>query len=198
MNLDSYYQYNSPIHRLSPKIKLYSLIIFSSLLFLISNLFLLTTSLLFTFLLYFIAKVPLQKLLIQLRPIAVILLIIVLLHIFTANWIVGIQVVIRFSTLVLFASLITLTTRISEMIDSLNEILVLLSYVGVNHKKVSLSLSLAIRFIPMIVSIFQEITIAQRTRGLERNFIAILIPVIIKVLKTTENIAEAIESRSWH
>ncbi len=83
------------------------------------------------------------------------------------------------------------------MIDSLNEILILLSYVGINHKKISLSLSLAIRFIPVIVSIFQEISVAQRTRGLERNFIATIIPTIIKILKTAKNIAEAIESRSW-
>ncbi|WP_341755524.1 energy-coupling factor transporter transmembrane protein EcfT [Candidatus Tisiphia endosymbiont of Ptychoptera albimana] len=197
MNLDTYYQYNSPIHRLSPRIKLYSLVVFSSGLFLVSNLFLLSISLFFTFFLYFIAKIPLQKLFIQLRQIIIILLIILLVHIFTNNWIIGVQVTIRFATLLLFASLITLTTRISEMIDSLNEILILLSYVGINHKKISLSLSLAIRFIPVIVSIFQEISVAQRTRGLERNFIATIIPTIIKILKTAENIAEAIESRSW-
>ncbi|WP_342268326.1 energy-coupling factor transporter transmembrane component T [Candidatus Tisiphia endosymbiont of Empis tessellata] len=143
------------------------------------------------------AKIPLQKLFIQLRQIIIILLIILLVHIFTNNWIVGVQVITRFATLLLFASLITLTTRISEMIDSLNEILILLSYVGINHKKISLSLSLAIRFIPVIVSIFQEISVAQRTRGLERNFIATIIPTIIKILKTAKNIAEAIESRSW-
>ncbi len=73
MNLDTYYQYNSPIHRLSPGIKLYFLVVFSSGLFLVSNLFLLSISLFFTFFLYFIAKIPLQKLFIQLRPITIII-----------------------------------------------------------------------------------------------------------------------------
>lgn len=194
MNIENYYQRDSPIHRLSSTVKLCCLVTFSSALFLTSNLFLLSISLLFTLFLYIIAKVPLQKLLTQLRPICMVLIVAFINY---NNWAVGLKAVIRFGVLILFSSLITWTTRISDITDSIEKLLVLLSHTGLDHRKISLSLSLTLRFIPVISRSFQEVRIAQRARGLDRNFITIVIPTIIKTLKMAENIAEAIEARSW-
>jgi len=189
--------YRSPIHRLSPKIKLAALVIVSSGLFLITNLWVLSISLGFIWILYFVAKIDPKNLLKPLCPIAIIVCMILLVHIGTNNWIIGLQVIFRLAILLLFSSLITLTTAVSELLDGLNAFLRVFSYIGVNHKKISLSLSLAIRFIPLMVSLFEEIRVAQRSRGLEHSFISTIIPTIIKMLKTAEDIAEAIESRGW-
>ncbi|WP_339043948.1 energy-coupling factor transporter transmembrane protein EcfT [Cardinium endosymbiont of Tipula unca] len=194
MNVENYYQRDSPIHRLSPTVKLCCLIIFSSALFLTSNLLVLNISLLVTLFLYLIAKVPLQKILVQLRPICMMLIIVLISY---NSWTVGLKAAIRFGVLILFSSLITLTTRISDMTDSIEKLLVVSSHIGLDHRKISLAISLALRFIPVISSSFQEIRIAQRARGLDRNFITMVIPTIIKTLKMAENIAEAIEARSW-
>ncbi|MBX9889817.1 MAG: energy-coupling factor transporter transmembrane protein EcfT [Amoebophilaceae bacterium] len=189
--------YHSSIHRVSPKLKLIVLVMFSIGLCFITNLWVLSISLGVIWMLYFIAKITLKKLFMPLRPIAIIACIIFLVQVGTNNWLSGLAVVFRLSILLLFSSLITLTTSTSELLDGLNSLLRVLSYVGVNPKKISLSLSLAIRFIPLMVSIFEEIRIAQRSRGLEDSFISTIIPTIIKMLKTAEDIAEAIESRGW-
>ena len=195
--LDTNEPYHSPIHRLSPKIKLSALIMVSIGLCFITNLWALSISLGFILMLYFVAKIALKKLWMPLRPIAIIGCIMLLVAIGNNNWIGGVQVIIRLAILLLFSSLITLTTTTAELMDGLNSLLRVLSYVGVNHKKISLSLSLAIRFIPLMVNIFEEIRVAQRSRGLEYSFISTIVPTIIKMLKTAEDIAEAIESRSW-
>lgn len=194
MNIENYYPSNSPIHRLSSTVKLCCLVAFSSALFLTSNLFLLSISLLFTLFLYLIAKVPLQKLLTLLRPICMVLIVALISY---NSWIIGLKAVIRLGVLILFSSLITLTTRITEITDSIEKLLVLLAHTGLDHRKISLALSLTLRLIPVISRSFKEVRTAQRARGLERNFITIVIPTIIKTLKMAENIAEAIEARSW-
>lgn len=89
-----------------------------------------------------------------------------------------------------------LTTRTSVMIDALESFLKPLSCIGVDPSKCSLALSLTIRFIPLIIKIFNEVRIAQNVRGLEKNLIATAIPIILNIFRMADNIAEAIEARS--
>ncbi len=71
------------------------------------------------------------------------------------------------------------------------------AFAGCKIEKVSLAISLAIRFIPVLVSITAEVRAAQRVRGLERNIFAIAMPVIIRTLKMGNEIAEALDARSF-
>ncbi|TDG94183.1 energy-coupling factor transporter transmembrane component T family protein [Cardinium endosymbiont of Culicoides punctatus] len=194
MNLESYYQRNSPIHRLSFAIKLCWLVTLGIVLCLSSNFFILTISLLLTISLYIVAKIPLKMVRAQLWSIGMVLIIVWFSY---SGWINSLKAAIRFCILIFFSLLITLTTRTSDIMESIEKLLVFLSYFGLNHRKISLSLSLTLRFIPVIANSFQEVHMAQRARGIEHNFVGIIIPTVIKTLKMAENIAEAIEARSW-
>ncbi|MEM1586043.1 MAG: energy-coupling factor transporter transmembrane component T [Candidatus Bathyarchaeia archaeon] len=65
----------------------------------------------------------------------------------------------------------------------------------------------AIRFVPVLAEEAQTIIDAQRTRGLElergnfikriRNYIPILIPLIVSAIRRSMELAEAMESRAW-
>lgn len=118
-------------------------------------------------------------------------------HTIWGDWIDGIKVILRLCNIVLFASWVLLTTSHSAIIDGLTTLFKPLSYLGINPAKISLSFMLAIRFIPLIIDTFNEIKMAQKARGIDKNFTAILIPLIIKTIKMGDDIAEAIEARSW-
>lgn len=109
----------------------------------------------------------------------------------------GVLVVVRLASLLLLASLVTLTTRSSDMIDALEKGLGWLYYLGINPGKVSLALSLALRFIPVLASITEEVREAQKARGLDKSVIAIAVPVIVRMLKMADDISAAIEARSY-
>ena len=68
---------------------------------------------------------------------------------------------------------------------------------GVNPAKVSLALSLALRFIPVLAQITREVREAQRVRGLENSVIALAIPLFVRTLRMSDDIADAIEARGY-
>ena len=168
-----------------------------TLLFLISDLSLSIIALFVTLLLYYVARISTAIVWAQLRPAIWIIVIIFFVQVFIANLTSGLIVVIRLSALLLLASLVTLTTRASDMIDALERGLSWLRFVGVNPAKVSLALSLALRFIPVLATITVEVREAQRARGLDKSIIAVAIPVVVRTLKMADNIASAIEARSY-
>jgi biotin transport system permease protein len=83
------------------------------------------------------------------------------------------------------------------MIEVLERAFAPLRVFGVNPEKLSLMLSLALRFIPLLFEKFQEIREAQRARGLDRNFLALLMPLLIKTLRMANDLTEAIDSRGY-
>jgi len=103
----------------------------------------------------------------------------------------------RLAALMLMAALVTLTTRTSEMIDALEKGLFWLRFLRINPAKVSLALSLALRFIPVLAGITAEVREAQKARGLDRSVLAVAIPVIVRTLKMADDIAAALEARAW-
>lgn len=186
----------SIIYKFSPKFKLSSLMILGTIIFLISNLYFLISSFLIVSSLYFIAKFSLKKLFIEIRKILFFLIIIFFVHLFVDTWLEGLISIMRFSTLFLFSSLITLTTKTSAIIESIECFIKPLSIFGLNHKKVALAISLGLRFIPLLKEIYHEVLIAQKARGINKNTISLIVPIIIRSLKMADNIADAIEARS--
>jgi len=144
-----------------------------------------------------IARVPVAETMRQLRPIAVLLLAIFLVHGAFTSWTLGLLVVLRFAILLLLALTVTFTTRVSEMIDTLERGLRPLGVVGVNPAKVSLMLSMTLRFIPLLVAKYQEVREAQKVRGLERSLTALVVPLLVKTLRMAAELTDAIDSRCY-
>ena len=147
--------------------------------------------------LYAVARIPWRRLLGQIRPLAWLFAVFFLVQWALAGWQEGVTVVLRFAALVLLASLVTLTTPTSAMIAAVERVLAPLARVGVKPAKVSMALSLALRFLPVIAAIVAEVRDAQRARGLDRSMIALAVPVIVRTLKTADSVAEALDARGW-
>ena len=67
---------------------------------------------------------------------------------------------------------------------------------GIQTAKVSLAISMTLRFIPLLTQVAHEVREAQRARGLERNMLALAVPMLVRTLHTAEQVAEAIDARS--
>ncbi|KAA1195442.1 energy-coupling factor transporter transmembrane component T family protein [Photorhabdus heterorhabditis] len=197
MSLSGYEHGSSFVHRASPGLKIVSLIILGTLLFVVPRIELSVAALAGIILLYLLARISLKTAWAQLRPAMWVLLLIFIVQVFLHHWTVGVLVVVRLVSLLLLASLITFTTRTSDMIDALEKGFGWLYYFGVNPGKVSLALSLALRFIPVLASITGEVREAQKARGLDKSVIAIAVPVIVRTLKMADDISAAIDARSY-
>ena len=60
-----------------------------------------------------------------------------------------------------------------------------------------LRFSLLARFIPLLATWLREIQEAQRVRGLDRDPFAVLVPLLVKTLRTADTLADAIDARCF-
>lgn len=195
--LDLYSPGTSILHRIPPGPKMLALMVGATALFLNQSLVVTVAALVAVLGLYLVAQLTLKQAWQQVRP----LLWIFALFFAIQWWFSGIAlaayVVLRLATLILLASLVTLTTRSSDMIDTMTWALGFLKPLGANPAKVGLAISLALRFIPVLAQITQEVREAQKARGLERSVIAVAMPVAIRTIKMADDISDAIESRGY-
>jgi biotin transport system permease protein len=197
MSLALYIHGVSPLHRLAPSVKVAVLIAAGIAVFLVGNPLWLTAVLLIVAALHALARIPLAALARQLRPLAVLIGLIFLFHGLFTTWTLGLLVVLRLAVLVLLAMLVSFTTRVSDMIETIERGLAPLALLGLDPGKVSLALSLALRFIPLLYAQVHDIREAQRVRGLERNVTAIAVPLLIRTLRMASDLTDAIEARGF-
>ncbi|WP_332065391.1 energy-coupling factor transporter transmembrane component T family protein [Bartonella sp. CB189] len=192
-----YCSHNTFIHRLRPGVKVVFLVVCTSIIFMVSSIPLLSLFLLLVILLYAIARIPFNNILMQLKSMSLFLGFIFILQVIFYNWLLGVEVILRLITLVLLALLVSLTTKVSDMVNSIETGLRPFQCCGINPSKFSIVLSMAIRFIPVISEKFHEVREAQRARGFETNIFALAVPLIIRTIKMAEEVAEALDARSY-
>ena len=191
-----FYQHgDSPLHRAKPGLKLFTLVAVCLLMFVFDYLALYTAMGALVVLLVKVSRLSPACLLALFQPALWLLAALFVLEYYFVGLQQAVLVIIRFAILIATAALVVLTTRTSEMLDALEVGLQPLSRLGVDTGKVSIALSLAIRFIPLICTVVAEVREAQRTRGLERSMVAIIVPTIIRTLKMADDIADPIDAR---
>jgi biotin transport system permease protein len=133
----------------------------------------------------------------SLRPVLIISAIIFGIQLFLVGPQEAVRVVLRLLTLILLTSLVTLTTRFSDMLATLTSASRPLAALGLNPPKFALAAALVIRFIPTLLSDLAEIRQARLARGASglRSFGPG--PLIIKILRMTDALAAAIAARGF-
>lgn len=195
--LSLYVPGDSFVHRAPAAAKLAVLLICGAALFVVSSIPVHAAELALVAGLFHAARLPWRDAFRQLRTALIFLVPIFLFHVFVTDWALGLETVLRILVLLLLAVLVTLTTRTTDMIDVLETTVRPLRHVGVNPSKTGMMLSMVIRFIPMMMREAQEVLEAQRARGLDRNAVALLMPLLIKTLKMADDLSEAIEARGY-
>ncbi|GAA4663844.1 MULTISPECIES: energy-coupling factor transporter transmembrane component T family protein [Amycolatopsis] len=197
MTAPLYVDRDSVVHRIPPGYKVLSLVVVGTVVFLIRDWRILTGILVVVAALYLLARIPWRTAVRSIRPGLFMLVFFFVVAGLLTDWLSATLVVLRLAALLLVATAVTLTTRTSAMIESLERALYPLRRVGVNPEKVSLAFSLALRFVPVVARITLEVREAQRVRGMDRNLIAVALPVVIRTLRMADDIADAVDARSF-
>ncbi|WP_336080021.1 energy-coupling factor transporter transmembrane component T family protein [Thalassospira sp. CH_XMU1448-2] len=188
---------NSVLHRAQAGAKILAMVALGTGVFLIPDWPVVSLVLVSVIVLYRISGFGWATMTAQIKPMFWLLAIFFAVQLWLNDWQAGLLVITRIAAIVMFASLVTLTTKTSDMLASLERAMRPLKPLGVNPEKVSLAISMVLRFIPVIATVASEIRDAQRARGLDRSILAMVVPLIIRTLKMADDVADAIEARSF-
>lgn len=113
----------------------------------------------------------------------------------------------RFMVIILASTVLTATTSTLRITDSLDWYMRPLSKIKVPVNQITLVMSIALRFIPIIMDETTKITNAQRSRGMNfseggliqriRRLNPIIVPLFTDAFKRAEELAVAMEARGY-
>lgn len=224
VTLGQYYPADSVIHRLDPRVKLFATLLFVISLFTFGNVvgFVIATVFLVAFIK--LSKVPFGFMVKGLRAIVIILIITAMFNLFLTPgeplvkfWIFTItdagllnagRMAIRLIYLILGTSVVTLTTTPNQLTDGLEKALGPLNKIKVPVHEIAMMMSIALRFIPILVEETDKIMKAQIARGADfetgnlikkaKNMVPLLVPLFISAFRRANDLAMAMEARCYH
>lgn len=224
ITIGQYYPSNSKLHRLDPRVKIVCTLLYLISLFLFNNIwgYLVAT----TFLVFVIrtSKVPFKFIVRGLKPIIMLLMITVVFNLFLNNqgkilvefWVLKITTVgletavfmaIRLIYLILGSSLMTFTTTPNALTDGIESLLKPLEKVKVPVHEIAMMMSIALRFIPILLEETDKIMKAQIARGADlesgnilqkaKAMVPILVPLFVSAFRRANDLAMAMEARCY-
>jgi biotin transport system permease protein len=198
VNLSLYVPGDTYLHRLRADLKLLGLLAYGVALFFAETLMLLGAAAVVAIVAIALTGASFAMLRRQLAGIGMILAIIVLANLWLFDWRQAAVVGLRISSLVLLAFAVTLTTRSSDILDTLERCLRPLERLGiVDAQKVGLAVSLVLRFVPEVLKQFSDLREARAARGLRAGPLDLIVPLVVRTLRSADAIAEAIDARSY-
>ena len=144
---------------------------------------------------YGAAGLPLATVGRQLRPLLWIGVFTAGFHVVVNGWQRAFVVVGMLVVLVLLAALVTLTTRTSDLVDTVVAGCRPLRAVGVDPERVGLLIALGIRCVPVVIGLAEEVRDAQRARGLTASPRAFAVPLLVRSLRHADALGEALTAR---
>lgn len=223
ITLGQYYPVDSVLHRMDPRTKLMGTLLFIISLFCADSFLGYGVSVLFLAAVIRLSKVPFKFMVRGLKAILVLLLISVSFNLFLTDGEVLVRLgflkitlegvrtaafmALRLIFLVLGSSVMTLTTTPNELTDGLEKGLGFLKRVGVPVHEVSMMMSIALRFIPILVEETDKIMKAQMARGADfetgnliqkaKAMVPLLVPLFISAFRRATDLAMAMEARCY-
>lgn len=221
ITIGQYVPGHSPVHKLDPRTKIITLFMYMVALFLVDNTSGYALLTLFTVALIAGSRVPVGMFVRQLRPLWIILVLTLVLHLFMTGgdiiwqWGIlkitaeglrqGIYMVVRLVLLVTVTSLLTLTTTPIALTDGIESVLKAL-FIPVAHE-LAMMMTIALRFIPTLIEETEKIMKAQMARGADfesgglmaraKSLIPLLVPLFLSSFRRADELAMAMEARCY-
>ena len=223
ITIGQYYPAKSVLHRLDPRTKFLGTLGFLISVFLFHTFLGYAVATAFLVAMIAISKVPVKFMFKGLKAIVMILLITVVFNIILTPgevlWRFGIikvtreglvlagKMAIRLVYLVIGSSIMTLTTTPNQLTDGLERLLRPLNKIRVPVHEIAMMMSIALRFIPILVEETDKIMRAQMARGADfetggviqraKNMIPLLVPLFVSAFRRANDLAMAMEARCY-
>ncbi len=186
------------LYRLSPRIKLAGLALFSIALFLTRDPLLLFVAVMMTGLVLWQAHLGFRETVARLRPVLLTIAIIAVFSFLLISALDATIALLRLTALTLLATAITASVSISQFMDEIAFALRPLERLGLaKAADVGLAVGLVVRFVPEVINRYETLRDAHRARGMKVRLHTILVPLIIMTLKDADAIADAIDARGF-
>ncbi len=223
ITLGQYYQAESVIHRLDSRVKLAGTVIYIISLFCFKNIWGYLCAALFLAVVIRLSKVPFKFMIKGMRSIIFLLLITVIFNLFltpgetvVAVWKLKITkegirtasfMAIRLSMLIIGSSVMTLTTTPNHLTDGLEKAMRPLKALRFPVHEIAMMMSIALRFIPILLEETDKIMKAQIARGADfengnllkraKALVPLLVPLFISAFRRANDLAMAMEARCY-
>lgn len=223
ITIGQYIPGTSFIHRLDPRTKILGTFMLIVMLFLVKTFVGYGFTALFIALVIFSSQIPVRFVLRGIRPLAVIIILTLSLHIFVTEgrvlWQFGFISItaegltrggmmgLRLILLVMGTSLLTLTTSPILLTDGIESLLKPGKKVGIPAHELAMMMTIALRFIPTLLEETEKIMKAQMARGADfesgnilqraKNLIPLLVPLFINAFRRADDLAIAMEARGY-
>lgn len=119
----------------------------------------------------------------------------------------ALNILLRIINLITLSSLLTLTTKPTDLSNGLESIASPLKIIGVNVSIFSMMVSIALRFIPTLINEANRILKAQASRGVDfqegslndkvKQIVSLLIPMFVISYRRAGDLANAMEARGY-
>ena len=223
ITLGQYYQTDSVLHRLDPRVKLIGTFVFIVALFIVNTPAGYLLCAVFLAVMIKLSRVPLRYILGGMKPVLFLLAITVFFNLlFTPGiplvsvWRISItregvsfavKMAARLCFLITGTTLMTLTTTPNQLTDALEAVLRPLKALHVPVHEIAMMMSIALRFIPILMEETDKIMKAQMARGADfetgnvirraKNMVPILVPLFISAFRRANDLAMAMEARCY-
>ncbi|WP_454198766.1 energy-coupling factor transporter transmembrane component T family protein [Nocardia sp. Marseille-Q1738] len=187
---------DSPLHRMSagPKLVLLLVSIVAATVFVRSPLQVLIAAVVVAGL-FAVAGIPRRVVSAQLRPLGWMVALIAAFQVLITSPARAVVVCGVLVISVALAALVTLTTRVTDLLDAVTRALGPLRRAGVDPERIGLLLALAIRCVPLLAGIVHDVAEARRARGLQWSMTALVTPTLVRALRTADAMGDALAAR---
>ena len=223
ITIGQYYQTKSALHSLDPRTKLIGVLVYLVSLFLFNSISVYIIATIFLVSVIILSRVPLSYILKGMKSMVFILLLTVIFNIFLTPgvpvftfWkfritkeglIIAGYTAIRLLYLIVGSSLLTFTTTPNNLTDGLESLMKPLRAFRVPVHEVAMMMSIALRFIPILLDETDKIMKAQQARGADfehgnilrraKSLVPILVPLFVSAFRRANDLAMAMEARCY-
>ncbi len=223
MTLGQYYQTESVIHKLDPRVKIGGTLLYIISLFVFESIWGYVLAAVFLGIVIKLSRVPFKFMVRGMRAILFLLIITACFNLFLtpgevvlAVWRLKITkegikmavfMAIRLSFLIIGSSIMTLTTTPNNLTDGMEKMLRPLKIFKVPVHEVAMMMSIALRFIPILLEETDKIMKAQIARGADfesgnllkraKALVPLLVPLFISAFRRANDLAMAMEARCY-
>lgn len=223
ITIGQYFPGDSVVHKLDSRMKIILTLALIISIFICKTLPSLAVMAVAAIILILTAKIPLKTVWKSIKPLGVIILFTAILNIFYGKGEPLVQIwklkitedgimtaafmAVRIITLVVISSLLTYTTSPTELTDGLERLMKPLKLFKLDVHSVSMTMTIALRFIPTLIEEIDKIMSAQKSRGADmesgglihraKALTPVLIPLFVSAFRRANDLAYAMECRCY-
>lgn len=224
ITIGQYYPTDSIIHRLDPRVKFTGTMVFIVSLFLFNSFWGFIPAFVFLTGITVLSRIPIKYILKGMKPMLILLLFMMGFNLFLTPgepvvefWKItitdaGIKTAafmgLRLAFLVIGSSMMTYTTTPNRLTAAMERVFAPLKLFKAPVHEIAMMMSIALRFIPILLEETDKIMKAQQARGADfengnlfrraRAVIPLLIPLFVSAFRRAGDLAEAMEARCYH